>query len=695
MKAKILIVDDSKTDRIIIEKMLSDCETLTASDGIEALNMLDENPDTDLIILDLNMPVMNGFEFLEILKSDKKYKKFRTIILTNYDETEKEIKGLKAGAIDYIRKPIHMESLRTRIEIHFKLLEIEKITERKLNETSLTLETLIEKAPIGIAISFLPDYSENKENITIINPELEKITGRSRENLISSGWRKILFDDDIKKNEELYNIFLSGITDKYTTELRIIKPDNSIVWTEMTVSALNMGKERKYNSIFLIKDITERKEQESKLKHFSETDALTGLYNRRYLGNILNSCEKNKKAALVLINFRKINYISLTYGYNFCEDIIRNTTKLLKTLTDEKCRLFQISFERIAFYYEDYESNEDLIELCEKSKEIISKNQILYNLGIGIGILETHKYNYDAENTIKNVSTAAERSKIYEYRFFDSVLESSVIRESLIKKSLIEISENKGNDFVYLQYQPIYNIKENRTEGFEALARLKSNKLGTVSPVEFISIAEETQLIIPIGEKIIRQACNFLKTLQKKNFNDIKVHVNISAIQLIQDNFTENLFKILEDCGINENNFGIEITESVFSENYTAVNKKLGILKDAGIKISIDDFGTGYSSLAMERELNVNCLKLDKYFIDKLSDSEDEKTITGNIISMAHKLGHKVIAEGVEKIFQKDYLIRNNCDMIQGYLFSKPLDEEDIFKFLSRKNFAFGGIYEI
>jgi len=824
MLAKILVVDDSNTDRIIIKNMLRDFIILTACDGMEAMEQIDMHPDIDLIILDLNMPKMDGFQVLNALNSREKYQKLRTIILTNYDEIDKEINGLKLGAIDYIRKPIHLESLRARIEIHLKLIKVEQLLEQKLDESNLTLETILNQAPIGMAIFFDDMFLYNKDDaLPIINPMLEQITGRTKEEILRLGWTQITHPEDIQKDIDEYQKFLNEEIYSYNMETRYIKPDGSVVWVELIVAPIKIINNAKFNHICLVQDIserkaiekaiyeierskavllsnlpgmayrcnydkewtmqfvsqgcfkltgyrseslvfnrdlsfndlilpgyrdslwnewnrilteklpfeyeyeiiaatgqrrwvlemgqgvyddngnvetlegiiidiTERKEQEIKLKHISEIDALTGLHNRRYLENVLTSdavINKKNKRAVVLLNLRKFSTISLTYGYNFCETLIKELTASLSLLANDKHELFQISFERFAFYFDNYKNNEELKEFCNRIIDALSKIEIMHTIGCGIGVLEINECSCDAESIIRNASTAAERSDeshIFVCRFFDNVLHAEIIRETEIKEALMNVAKGTTNDFIYLKYQPIIDLKTDRIDGFEALVRLKSEKLGVVSPVEFIPILEETQLIVPIGKKITYMACVFLKKLETLGFDNLNISVNISALQLIRDEFLPDLLHIIEDTKINTNNLGLELTESIFSSNYIDINEKLVKLKENGIKISIDDFGTGYSSLARERELNVNCLKIDKYFIDKLLSVDAKDTITGDIISMAHKLGHFVVAEGVECENQKQYLIEHNCDMMQGYLFSKPLDEEAAIDLLIKQS---------
>lgn len=259
------------------------------------------------------------------------------------------------------------------------------------------------------------------------------------------------------------------------------------------------------------------------------------------------------------------------------------------------------------------------------------------------------------------------------------------MREKDIQHELSLIEADESNGGLYLQYQPILDLKSNQICCFEALARVKSDKLGLISPLEFIPIAEKTKLIIPIGQKVIGQAFQFLKRLKENGFGEISVSINVSAIQLLRNDFNKILFDLITEMGISPANVGLEITESMFADNYQDINRILGELKDSGIHIALDDFGTGYSSLARERELNVSSLKIDKYFIDKLVFIKDEGAITGDIISMAHKLGHFVVAEGVEHEKQRQYLEKYKCDKIQGYLFSKPLDEEDAIELLKKQ----------
>jgi len=278
MEIKILVADDSATDRLIIKNLLSHYTVLTAGDGREAMHMLQEHAGINLLILDLNMPNMDGFQVLEALKGDERFSKLRTIILTYSDELDNEIKGLKLGAVDYIRKPIHMESLKVRIDVHAALLRAEQALEQQLGEQTLTFDMLFDQAPIGIAISHSCDLLHMDEANLRINAKYEQITGRSKEELVRLGWAQITDPDDWEEELKYFRRLLSGEINMYAMDKRYIKPDGSIVWVHMIVAPLDLSNDGQCSYICLAQDITDRKVMEKAL-YESERSKSVFLYH--------------------------------------------------------------------------------------------------------------------------------------------------------------------------------------------------------------------------------------------------------------------------------------------------------------------------------------------------------------------------------------------------------------------------------
>ena len=824
MKSKVLLINDPPIDQIIIDSILARFDVLVVSDASEAISQMRTLPDISLVIFDVDMKHMDVFKFLKKLNSGRRTKNIHKIIFTNDGELDKEIEESESVTIDCMKKPIRIGLLKARILLHVEMIRFQYLLDERIDESSLTLHALLDQAPMGIVVAYGDEPSEDLENDSaIINPMFEKMTGRTRKELLKLGWAKITHPDDRKKDVDSFHDLLSGKIKGYSIEKRFIRPDGAVVWLDITVAPLKLKNNSKYRHICMAQDITARKkaeellhesersksillsnfqgmayrcnydpewtmqfvsegcyeltgylpesllnnqvlsykelmvpesqgkfwlewssivekgfpyrseyqiitglgeikwvldigrgvfddkgniealegiiidiskskEQALKLIYQSEHDPITDLYNCGYFKKMLSiklSEEKKTNDAVLLLHVKKINSISLTYGYCFSEQVMTTLVRELLSITNDDIKLFQVSFERLALYVSGFKSDTDLTSLCETIFSLMSNIEIVNVTGCGIGILKMNDYGDDPETILKNVSIAAEKTdknNLFSLYFFDEKLKEKVLRETEIEKELLAESHD-GFDSIYLDYQPFISLKNGKIAGFEALARMKSKSLGLVPPLDFIPLAEELQIIIPMGFKIFRMACEFTKELETSGYKDIKISVNISTIQLINSNFVEKVIKIMNETGANPKNLSLEVTESVFTDSFDLVNQRLGELQEIGITIFIDDFGTGYSSLAREREWNIDCLKIDKTFIDKLEVLDYGDAITGDIILMAHKLGHLALAEGVETERQKKFLLDHGCDFMQGYLFSRPIDPSSAIELLKKTNF--------
>ena len=444
----------------------------------------------------------------------------------------------------------------------------------------------------------------------------------------------------------------------------------------------------------IILDISDRKEMENNIRYINEHDGWTGLYNRDHLEALIEMDGKQKKTpnrALIVVNLSTVQPLTVNYGFHYTQSLMKKAVETLEAFKTDERTLFKTHDNRFTFYLKNYKDKNELINFSENIATNLKELFITERVGGGIGIIEINQDNdLEADLLLRRLLIASERS-INEFDedfvtcFYNEELEISIKREGDIRQELARIAVDDTSNDLFLQYQPILDLKTNSVCGFEALARLKTEKLGLVSPVEFIPIAEKTKLIIPIGKRIIIDAFCFLNRLRDLGYDSISVDINISAIQLLKPDFTSSLFDMISEMNVNPQNIGIELTESIFASDHAYINNIICRLRDAGLHISIDDFGTGYSSLAREKELNVDYLKIDKYFIDKLFEDDPDKAITGDIISIAHRLGHRAIAEGVEQEVQKQYLLSHGCEKIQGYLVSRPLDEEAAVKFLAKQ----------
>ncbi|MDW7656416.1 MAG: EAL domain-containing protein, partial [Bacillota bacterium] len=527
---------------------------------------------------------------------------------------------------------------------------------QKLAFNEALYHSIYEQAPIGIAIMddkssfFHPDYAR----ITV-NPMFEQIIGRTAGEFAGMDWTNITHPDDLAEDLEQFARFQKGEIGGYTLEKRFLRPDGSDVWTSMKIAPFLVGPDDRILHICLLEDITERNKLEDQLNYRNEHDELTDLHNRSYLERLLLR-EMGKggavSGAIVCINLSTMHALTQLYGYDYSRQLMMRVADALRQLCDERRQLFCVGEFHLAFLVQDAGAAADHLAFCERVSDTLEQVLAIERIGGGIGVVELDGMGSgQMVQLFKNIMTASERALDSHKReigicFFDSQMEQQILREEKISRALSRIAADEDGDRLYLQFQPIVDLATDRICSFEALARLSSKSLGIVSPMEFIPIAEKTKLIIPLGFIIVRQALQFLTRLKDAGHTDISVSINISAVQLLREGFTGQLLEMIKSFAIRPETIELEFTESMFSADFQDINSIISELKEHGIKSAIDDFGTGYSSFARERDLNVDFLKIDKSFIDRLLSLRPEEAITGDIISMAHKMGHCAVAEG-------------------------------------------------
>ncbi len=553
----------------------------------------------------------------------------------------------------------------------------------------------------SILISNLPGmaYKSNYDKdwtMKFVSDGCFKLTGYPPESLINN--KEISFNSLItpEYRELIQNEWRRVIANRasFEYEYEITAADGKRKWVLELGEGVYDEKGQVETLEGIILDITDRKEIENNIIYLNEHDRWTGLNNRDYLESLLEKdgkFDKTSTRALMVVNLNTAHSLTAQYGFHYTQSLMKKVVETLGVYNTDNRRLFKIYEDQFTFYLKNYKDMNELIDFSEIIAGDLKELLINERVGGGIGIIEINQDNeLEVDLLLTRLLIASERS-ISEYNeefiacIYNEDLEKIIIREGHIRQELAKITTNEVCDELILQYQPILDLKTNRVCSFEALARLKSEKLGLISPMEFIPIAEKSNFIIPLGKKIIIKAFYFLNKLKELGYETINISINISTTQLLKPDFTSSLFDMISEMNVNPQSIGIEITESIFASDNEYINNILSRVRDAGIHIAIDDFGTGYSSLARVKDLNVNSLKIDKYFIDKLLENDTDNAITGDIINMAHRLGHYAIAEGVEKEVQKQYLLAHGCDKIQGYLVSRPLDEIAAVEFLAKQ----------
>jgi len=436
----------------------------------------------------------------------------------------------------------------------------------------------------------------------------------------------------------------------------------------------------------------ELKRQHDYLMSIAYKDSLTGLPNKASLYEdfpMIIKKEPDYKASLLFIDIDNFKNYNATMGHSFGDQLIISVGKRLSDLLGDKCTTYRFGGDEFVILISDINSINEIEEyvkrIMQSFRDPISVMDIMIHVSVSIGvaIYPDHGTSYDELLGCSDVAmyNAKEMGK-NQCSIYNKNMQGIVSERMELEKYLRSAIE-KGE--LELYYQPLVELATGKISGFEALLRWNSKELGFVSPLKFIKVAEESGLIIPIGEWVLRNACFFLKKLHSIGHGNINMAVNISIIQLMQDDFVQTILHLLDFINLKPQHLELEITESIFMKSYGLTNHKLEQLRQKGIKIALDDFGQGYSSLSKLHNLPIDTLKVDKVFVDGIISDKSSKAIAEMIIMMGHKIGLTVLAEGVETQEQMDYLTEHKCDKMQGYLFSKPIPEKEVLKLLEGK----------
>lgn len=438
----------------------------------------------------------------------------------------------------------------------------------------------------------------------------------------------------------------------------------------------------------LKKQYLELEEYQNKLHYSAYHDLLTGLPNRLSLvermTKHIDQCP-GSPMALLFVDSDNFKLINDTMGHSFGDQLIIDIGRKISSLLGEGQSVYRFGGDEFIVCCFGYK---DLSEITRCAEEIIQSfrsplvigDSILHvTVSIGISVFPENGSNTDELLQSADIAMyKAKQSGKNRYVLFNAEMKELINERMNIEKNLRNALKNQE---LQLYYQPLIDIRCKKICGFEALIRWFSPTLGFMSPLKFIGVAEETRLIIPIGEWVLYEACKFLKSIQQSEDENLTIAVNISILQLLQDNFVEQVLRVLRETGLNPACLELEITESVLIESLQAVTQKLYQLREAGVRIALDDFGQGYSSLSYLQKLPINTLKIDKIFIDGVAAEESEKNLTDTIIVIGKKMGLSILAEGVEKECQLEYLLKHQCNKVQGYYFSKPLPRHEAVEY--------------
>lgn len=459
-----------------------------------------------------------------------------------------------------------------------------------------------------------------------------------------------------------------------------------------------------YNN--MIKKLEESKEaliaSEEHIRKLTFFDELTGCLNKsafiETVDEFIIHADEYQSGVLLFVDLDDFKKVNDTLSHDIGDKVLNYIANKITEVLPQDTLVGRFGGDEFVIFKslengmdEVYEMIYNLLNLFQNKVVLEEANKVHLTCSIGIALYPND--GKDSSTLLKNADTAMYKVKETgknSYSFYTKAMSQQLDRKLLVEEA---VREAIGKNSFYLQYQPVVELRSGYTTGCEALIRLVDDKLGFISPGEFIPIAEETDLIIETGDWVLEKALTTLKELHDKGYNEFTMNINVSSVQIKEDDFVQKLSEAIQKVGVLPQCIKLEVTESVVMEQVEKSIELFNDIKSLGIKIALDDFGTGYSSLNYLRNIPFDILKIDKSFVDEITTSKELSQIVDSIIGMAHALNIVVVAEGVEDEMQLEVLRRKGCDYIQGYYYSKPLNEEKLEERLKEESVInkFGG----
>ena len=521
----------------------------------------------------------------------------------------------------------------------------------------------------------------------------EKLSGHGDSDVETNmaAWFEHIHPDDRARVQEQLLAQIKSADNQWSDEFRLVRADRKVVhvYARGYISRAEDGSARRMSGV--LQDITERKEQEERTRFLADHDELTELPNRslfrQALDKALQRAERSgKMLSILFFDLDRFKNINDSLGHDAGDEVLRVVAERLTACVRKIDMVARFGGDEFAVLTEGLTAEDQASTVARKILEALSKPMILagrqYRPAASIGISTYPTDGRDVQSLLKNADIAMYRAKEEgrgTFQFYSEMLNTHSVQRLEFESNLSSALNN--HEFV-LYYQPKVDLATGRVTGLEALIRWISPQLGLVPPGDFISIAEETGLIVPIGRWVAQTACVQNRAWQKSGLPQLRIAINISGRQMADKGLVEFISDTIKKTGLTVESLELEITESAVMSNQAHAEKVLNELKGLGFHLTMDDFGTGYSSLAYLKRFPFDSVKIDQSFVRGIPESKDDSAIVEAIIAMAHSLQLKVVAEGVETKEQFEFLRTLGCDQIQGYYFSKPIPANEVVMLL-------------
>ena len=692
----VLVVDDDRTMRLLVRETLERCGFAVeeAADGAAGMGSFQRRR-PDVVLLDVMMPELDGFGACAALRGLPGGEHVPILMMTGLDDPESIDRAYQAGATDFITKPITWAVLGYRVRYSLRASK----AFLDLSQSQARLANAQRIAQIGHW-----DWDIANDQL-LRSDEVYRILARTPDQLPHSyqGFLEVVHPDDRESVEDSMQAVVHH-REPCNIDFRVVRPDGSIriAHAQAEVTLDQSGKPALLQGT--LQDVTERKRAEEQIRHLALYDSLTGLPNRQFfkeqLTHAIAQSERNgQPLAMISLDLDRFKRINDTLGHPMGDLLLKEAgNRLTRSLrpTDRIARngtgavghcVARPGGDEFSMLLTGLKQPQDagkiasrIIDLFNSQPFCLDGKEVVISASVGIAVYPID--GTDADSLHKNADAAMyyakERGK-NNYQYYNGKMNTSALEKLTLESRLRKALERE--EFV-LYYQPKVEIISGAIVGAEALIRWRHPELGMVSPMDFIPLAEETGLIIPIGEWVLRTACAQIRKWHDAGFTWMQVAVNMSSPNLAQEGFDKVIEQALGASGLDPRCLELEMTESMLMQHAETTIDMLNRLKATGIKLSMDDFGTGYSSLSYLRRFPLDTLKIDRSFVREITERADDAAITSAILAMAESLKLTVVAEGVETESQAALLRRQGCRYVQGYLFGKPVAADEFLALL-------------
>jgi len=665
----LLVVDDNDSIRnmLCLHLKRKGYQMAAAVNGQQALELLAKE-EIDLVLLDIDMPVMNGLDVLKVIREKHSSTELPVVMVTANTRSEEIVGALSLGASDYLTKPIDFPVALARINT----LLSHKRAEESLRESEERYALAVLGANEG-----LWDWNL-KTNQFYYSPRWKSMLGCEEIEIGTTPeeWFNRIHPEDSARVKEEMEAHHAGQTPHFENEHRMLHKDGTYRWMLARGIAVRDRQGKAYRMAGSQTDITEGK----------VADVLTGLPNRiLFMDRLGRSVERAKYRkgylfAVFFLDLDRFKVVNDSLGHLIGDQLLVATARRLQGCLHTGDTIARLGGDEFSILLDDIREVSDATRIAERIQRQlalpfnINGHEVFTTASIGIALSST---GYERpEDLLRDADTAMYRAKALgkaRYEVFDSAMRERAVARLQLETDLRRAMERKE---FRVYYQLIVSLDDGHISGCEALLRWQHPTRGLVSPSEFIPVAEETGLIVPIGRWVLHEACRQLHAWQQKfrSKSPLTISVNFSSKQFMQPELVDQMKQILTSTGLEPHSLKLEITESLIMENPEAARALLLQLKALDIQLGIDDFGTGYSSLSYLHRFPIDRLKIDRSFVNRMGLDKENAEIVRTIVTLAHNLGVDVIAEGVETAEQLALLRALKCKYGQGFLFSPPVD---------------------